>query len=83
MKIEIPGEVVDEIVRKDLEESILLLLDNAWEYAHSYTEAYETISGLFHAYEYYSTKSQQEDFYTDELFDKLFDLVMEVVSERN
>lgn len=64
MKIEISGEQIDEIVRKDLINTVDYLLESAWEYDHNYQTTYDMIESIIEVLRYYSTRDQMSEFYS-------------------
>jgi hypothetical protein len=64
MKIKISGDQIDEIVRKDLINTVDYLLRNSWEYDRNYQTTYDMIKSVIEVLSYYSTEDQMSEFFS-------------------
>jgi hypothetical protein len=82
-KIELNADQEREVVVNALLWDLNYILDNPWDYDHSYKKAYDLVCSILWVIEHYTTKQELEEIYTDELLDKVMSLMLLVAKEKH
>lgn len=80
-KIELNVDQETEVVVNSLVWDLDYILDNPWDYAHSYVQAFNLMSSLCWVIEHYTTQKEAREIYTKERIDKVTDLMIKAIKE--
>jgi hypothetical protein len=82
-KIELNADQERDVVVNTLIWDLDYILDNPWDYDHSYEKAYELARSILWVIEHYTTKQELEKIYTDEILVKLMSLIVLAAEEKH